>query len=272
MPASAQDPPAIGNGYTLETLLGSGPLGRVWRAKAPGGVPVAIKQIGRYPSEELLQRERDILLRLRDLRHVFLASLQAFWVEDHSLYLVTELAEYNLRGLADECQQVGKGGIPLALVLGYVRDAAEALDFLHRRRARHGNLKPENLLIFDAHVKVADCGSGELLATVDMFDAHPRSAALPYYMAPEVIRGEPCGHSDQYSLAMIYAEARLNRPLFDTRDFMQLILAIMESRVFPDLESLSRLEQSVIRKATDQNPKMRYANCSEFVQALTAAI
>src|SRR5262245_35515443 len=180
MPASAPEPPAISNGYTLETLLGSGPLGRVWRAKAPGGVPVAIKQIGRYPSDELLKHEQDVLLRLRELRHVFLASLQAYWVEYNSLYLVTELAEYNLRQLAGECQQVGKGGIPLNQLWGYIWDTAEALDYLQRRRTRHGNLKPENLLVFDTHAKVADCGSGELLAAVDMYDAHPRAGGLSY--------------------------------------------------------------------------------------------
>src|SRR5262249_24575538 len=69
----------VGGGYTKVKFLGRGGFGEVWRAEAPGGVPVAIKIINRPLDHQEAQRELHALELIKRLRHPFLLQTQAFF-------------------------------------------------------------------------------------------------------------------------------------------------------------------------------------------------
>ena len=143
--------------------------------------------------------------RIRDVRHPFVVSLERFEVVDGRLVILTELADMSLEQRAQQCRAGGLPGIPREMLLRYLADAAEALDYLAQRHSlQHLDIKPANLLILGDHVKVADFGLVKELAT------RTRNSIVagmtPTYSAPEMFDDVPSPHSDQYSLAIVYQE------------------------------------------------------------------
>ena len=146
-------------GYTLKERIGLGGYGEVWSAEAPGGFPKAIKFIHGYHDENRAQRELKALNRVKEVRHPFLLSLERIDIVDGQMIVITELADMSLKDRFDECVDSGLKGIPRVELIGYVREAADALDYLgEEHRLQHLDIKPENLLLVSGHIKVADYG------------------------------------------------------------------------------------------------------------------
>ena len=91
----------------------------------------------------------------------------------------------------------------------------------------------------------------------------------PLYMAPETWQQQASVHSDQYSLAVTYAEMRQGRHLFPGKDLYQICKQHTEGT--PDLAPLGEAEQRVLFKALAKDPHQRYPSCTAFVRALEEA-
>ncbi|MFN4259029.1 MAG: protein kinase domain-containing protein [Gemmataceae bacterium] len=266
--AATRDIHAIGGGYQLLRRIGVGSFGEVWRGIAPGGVEVAIKIISRPLDHSEAQRELQALELIRNLRHPFLLQTHSFYPEENRLFIVMELADGSLRDRLKECLQQGQGGIPAEELVAIFREAAAALDFLHKKNVQHRDIKPDNILLLEGHAKVADFGLARLQESRPLVTA--TSSGTPAYMAPEVWRGKISPHSDQYSLAMSYMELRLNRRPFPSRDLLSVMQDHLEH--FPDMEGLEQEEQEVLIRALAKDPAERYPNCQAFIQALEKAV
>src|SRR5438067_5209817 len=70
---------SVGGGYEMLEYLGGGGFGNVWRARAPGGVEVAIKRIRRPLDHDERQRESQALELIKQLRHPYLLQTHAFY-------------------------------------------------------------------------------------------------------------------------------------------------------------------------------------------------
>jgi serine/threonine protein kinase len=267
-PAGAPQLVPILGEYRLLQRLGLGAFGEVWKAEAPGGVHVALKTIIRPVEHEAAQQERRALELIKQLRHSYLMSIQAFWVMESRLHVAMELADSSLRQRFQECRKQGLPGIPQKEMLGYLREAAEALDYLHREHVLHRDIKPENLLLLQGHVKVADIGLARHVQG-DISMLNDSGSGTPTYMPPEMVTRRVCKQSDQYSLAVVYAEMRQGRPPFRADN----LFALMQAHIFkePDLEGLPEPEQVVVRKALAKEHRERFRSCVDFAEALAAA-
>src|SRR5262245_12560605 len=167
----------VGGGYQLIESIGQGSYGQVWKAEAPGGVEVAVKVINWRVNRKMSQQELQAMELMKRLRHTFLLQIQAYWQLKEQLVIVTELADCSLYERLQQCQSIdgheeesngngdesNKVGVPYTELVGYIGEAAEALDYLHTQSVLHRDVKPGNILLLRGHAKVADFGLARLL-------------------------------------------------------------------------------------------------------------
>src|SRR5207244_2540345 len=175
--------------------------------------------------------------------------------------------------LKDRFEQCRKGehaeqpGIPRDELLSYLRDAADALDYMTEQHSlQHLDVKPENLLLLGGRIKVADFG---LVKDIHDHTASVMGGLTPIYAPPEVFEGRPTRKSDQYSLAIVFQEMLTTVLPFPGRTAAQLAAQHLNAK--PRLSSLSENDQAVIGRALSKKPTERFTNCRELVDALVEA-
>jgi len=256
-----------GDGYHFIQRIGVGTFAEVYRGEAPGGIPVAIKRIFRPIDAEEAKRELQALELVKQLRHPFLLATQAYWVAESRLFIVMELADGNLRGLLDDHRRQGRNGLPVSELLGYMSQAAPAIDFLHSRNVLHRDIKPENILVLQGFAKISDFSLARGPVKEMEFSS---GSGTPRYMAPEAWRRKGGPESDQYGLALCYAELRQGRFPFPGQALSEVIKDHLHNS--PDLGDLAANERQVLHRALAKEPRQRFENCSAFVAALRNAL
>lgn len=257
--------PVVIAGYTLHEQLGIGGYGEVWKAIGPGGLPKAVKILFGKMDGQRADAELKSLQRMRELRHPFLLSVERIEVFDGRLIVVTELADGCLQDRYTERTAAGERGIEREALLQYLRDAADALDFmLEEHGLQHLDIKPENLLIQGNHVKVGDFG---LTKDINNTQMSLVGGFTPLFAPPEIFEGTPSPTSDQYSLAIVYQTMLTGTPPFAGRTAAQLTAQHLRST--PDLSSLQPVDRPVIARALSKNPSARFSSCRAFVDELT---
>ncbi|MFG0296598.1 MAG: tubulin-like doman-containing protein, partial [Maioricimonas sp. JB045] len=156
-------------------------------------------------------------------------------------------------------------GIPRYELMVYLRDAADALDFMFEQHGlQHLDIKPENLLIQGEHVKVGDFGLAKDIRTTAVSLV---GGFTPLYAPPELFEGEPQRTSDQYSLAIVYQVMLTGVPPFAGRTAAQL--TAQHLRNTPDLSALQPVDRPVVARALSKNPNARFRDCRQFVDELS---
>lgn len=263
-----QKPDVILPGYELIEKIGVGGYGEVWSAMAPGGLRKAVKYVFGNQYDKRATSELHSLEKVKSVRHPFLLSLERIEVVEGRLLVVSELADGSLRDRFRECIEQGLPGIPRDELLGYLADAADALDYLaDKHELAHLDIKPENLLLVAGHVKVADFGLVKSLS--QQSQASLVGGMTPAYAAPEVFRGAPTRHSDQYSLAVLYQELLSGTLTFNGANAAELTLQHMKDD--PDLRSLGEGDRFTVARALAKDPSHRFESSRAFVAALRSA-
>lgn len=255
-------------GYVTVDRIGAGGYGEVWKVRAPGGLDKAIKVIYGYVNEERAARELRALNRIKEIRHPFLLSLERIEVVANQLLVVTELADRSLMELFQECRANGLEGVPRQDLIGYLEDAAAALDYmLEKKGLQHLDIKPENLLLVGDRVKVADFGLVKELADQGQTLL---GGLTPVYAAPEVFAGCASRQSDQYSLAIVYQQMLTGVLPFPGHTQQQL--AAQHRQASPRLAPLSDSDRPVVARALSKEPAQRFSSCRAFVDALSHGV
>ena len=259
-------------GYRLIEPLGSGGFGEVWKCEAPGGIYKAIKFVyGNLNSldQDCIRAEQELraLQRIKEVRHPFICSLDRIESVDGELVIVMELAERTLHDVFVECQNAGMIGIGKDDLMRYLRDAAEALDYMNEKHGlQHLDVKPKNLFIIGDRIKVADFG---LVKNLERSGSGILGGVTPLYAPPETFQGKISPYSDQYSLAIVYQEMLTGHRPFSAKNIRLLAQAHLTEE--PDLRSLPELERPVIGRALSKDPLKRYSSCMAMMGALYKA-
>ncbi|HEV3236889.1 MAG TPA: tubulin-like doman-containing protein, partial [Gemmataceae bacterium] len=251
-------------GYQLIERLGTGGYGAVWKVTAPGGLTKAVKIVFGDLSGHQAEQELKALGRIKEVRHPFLLSLERFEVLDGQLFIITELADKSLLDRFNECRENGRPGIPRDELLSYLRDTAEALDYMSDTHGlQHLDIKPQNLLLVGGRIKVADFGLVKELVGTSMTAT---GGVTPIYATPEAFDGRVSRHSDQYSLAIVYQEMLTGARPYPGTTILQLAAQHMSGRPF--LDPLPPSDRIAIGRALSKIPERRFPTCREMVTGL----
>ena len=180
-----------------------------------------------------------------------------------------ELADRSLHDLFAECQAAGLIGIPRDDLLRYLRDAAEALDYMNEKHnLQHLDVKPRNLFLIGDRVKVADFG------LVKHLERQTASGLLggvtPLYAAAGDVRRQDLrpqrpvqpGHR----LPGTAHRASGRSPARTSASWRS-----STCKEEPDLRSLPEAERPIVARALAKDPAKRFPNCMAFVAALYKA-
>ncbi|MEM9586632.1 MAG: protein kinase [Planctomycetota bacterium] len=156
-PADAAMPNQLGD-YVIQSELGSGGMGRVYKALHPiMERQVAIKVLHPATARHAQSRrrfEREVQAAAR-LSHPNIVSAYDAREVDGSLFLVSEFVDG-----VDLAKRVRQSGpLPPATAVDYARQAARGLSYAHQQGIIHRDIKPGNLMLDQSGtVKVLDLG------------------------------------------------------------------------------------------------------------------
>jgi HD-like signal output (HDOD) protein len=193
--------------FRLQSLLGRGPTGAVFKALEPArnrhaAVKVLSPELASSP--EAAQRFAREARAAAAIRHENVAAVHAVHDLAGPPYLVTEF----VAGSSLEQRVRRYGPLPVMLHVAAGGQIAAGLAAAHARGLLHRNLKPSNVLIEDetGRAKLTDFGMARLV--------EGRPGAAPGFTAPEVLRGGPAtAASDLFGLgALLYLMATGRAP------------------------------------------------------------
>jgi len=269
--------------YILVEKIGQGGYADVFEARDRFlGRRVAIKVLRskRFTRENVhtFLAEAQMLSRLK---HLHIVEVIEFNIENHIPYLVMELAT---GGTLRKRHPLGKQ-LSLEIILGYLQQIVEALDFIHHFEGGlvHLDVKPENMLIMeDGRVVLNDFGIATFLKT--RLAGKKECVGTIHYMAPECFRGRASAASDQYALAVVvYSWLTGMYPfdgtaLVDDYPYDSTWSRIARQHMYapppaircarPDV---SIAVEQVVLQAMAKDPRDRFESVTEFVASLDAA-
>ena len=202
--------------YVLESPIGRGGMGQVWRATDTVlGREVAVKTIDlrSLPDESGAARfEREARVTA-GLSHPGVVTVHDSGVEDETAYLVMEL----LPG-PSLAERMAAGQVPVEEVVEVGRQVASALDAAHARGLVHRDIKPANVAYAaDGRVRVLDFGITQLseAAGSQALTATHTVMGTAEYLAPEqALGGRVDGRADLYALGCLLYALLAGRPPF----------------------------------------------------------
>jgi serine/threonine protein kinase/tetratricopeptide (TPR) repeat protein len=232
--------------YVLDSPLGEGGMGEVWKARDTRlGRIVAIKRLKGEHGERFEHEARAVAA----LNHPNICQIHDIGPD----YLVLEYID-------------GKplqGPLPVADAARLAIQIASALEEAHGRGILHRDLKPANILVTpNGTAKLLDFGLAKSVAVEGATRTIEGTiSGTPAYMAPEQIEGQPCdARSDVFSFGAVLYEMLAGRRAFDG----------MAAVLRDDPKPPPALESVVLRCLAKQ-PGQRYQTMAEVKAALESA-
>jgi eukaryotic-like serine/threonine-protein kinase len=242
--------------YTIETLIGSGGMGEVYKAH-DGRLnrTVAIKRLIADDASRFQSEARAIAA----INHPHICQIYDVGPD----YLVLEyLNGEPLRGpvVPDEAARLAS-------------QIADALHAAHERGILHRDLKPANVMVLreggTSHAKLLDFGIARL-ASADPDATMTVAGAVtgtPAYMSPEQATARPLDvRSDVFSLGAVLYELLTGRRAFTGDSTAQILSAVL--RDDPDPIDAPIALRQVVTRCLAKDPERRFQTMADVKQAL----
>jgi serine/threonine protein kinase/Tol biopolymer transport system component len=279
--------------YEVVSLLGSGGMGEVYRARDPRlGRDIAIKVLPSSLSadSERMERFEQEARAAAALNHPNILAVYDLGTHDGAPYIVSELLEgETLR----ERLQVGQAGanaqiaLPVRKAVEYAIQVAHGLAAAHEKGIIHRDLKPENLFVtIDGRVKILDFGLAKLTQVEPVLSGLSAVPTTPPntvpgvvlgtigYMSPEQARGVVTDHrTDIFAFGTILYELLSGHRAFVGETTMDVMTAIVKGEP-PDLPISERgMPPALVRivdRCLQKAPAARFQSAGDLAFALEA--
>ncbi len=275
-------------GYTIVRELGAGGMGAVYLANHP-----------RLPRNDALK-----LLRPE------LCSDQSFVVRfEREADMVAQLDHPNIVAVHDRGSQDGQlwismrfidginaeaalreypAGMPPARAVRIIGKVASALDYAHKHRLLHRDVKPANILLTPGpdddeeteRVFLSDFGVakaiGEAADSVSSLTSTGSVVATLDYASPEQIKGQPLDHrSDIYALGCVLYKLLTGGVPYPADSVVARVYGHLNKEIPRPSDSVPGLPPAldeVVAKAMAKEPDDRYPTCRALALAARAAL
>ena len=249
--ASPLSPNQTLGSYRIIELIGSGGMGKVYRAHdSRVNRDVAIKVSDGKFSERFEREARAIAA----LNHPNICTL--FDVGPN--YLVMEYIE----------GESPKGPLQLEESLRIARQIADALQAAHEKGIVHRDLKPSNIKIKpDGTVKVLDFGLAKVGGTPTVQTENSPTLTIgatqaglilgtAAYMSPEQARGKPVDkRADIWAFGVVLHELMTGRQLFKGEDVGETLAAVIKEE--PDWDATPAKVRRLLQSCLEKDPSKR---------------
>jgi eukaryotic-like serine/threonine-protein kinase len=264
--------------YEIVSLLGSGGMGEVYRARDPRlRREVAIKILPPAFAQDV-ERSRRFEQEARvvgALNHSNILAIYDIGDHDGARYLVSEVLEgQSLR------KHIESGPLSQRKALDYANQIARGLAAAHEKGVVHRDLKPDNIFVLnDGRVKILDFGLAKLtrdeaatpeLQTVDqqLFTIPGQVLGTAGYMSPEQVKGAAADHrSDIFAFGTILYEMLVGKRAFHGDSSVETMNAILKEEpkdlqeTMPDVSpGLDR----IVHHCLEKNPAQRFQSASDI--------
>lgn len=270
--------PRLGR-YEIERELGRGAMGVVYLGRDPKinrNVALKTMTLEENGDADAVKEVKERFFREAEsagkLNHPGIVRIFDAGEENDVAYIAMELLEGE--DLTKFCL---KGALlPLAKVLEYVAEVADALDYAHARGVVHRDIKPANLMLLkEGTVRVADFGIARIAASSKT--ATGTIFGTPSYMSPEQVAGRKVdGRSDLFSLTVALNELATGEKPFKGGEGIGTLLFQIANDPHPnplDVDpALPTSFKTLIDKGLAKNPDDRYQRGSEMAAALRTVL
>ncbi len=166
-----------------------------------------------------------------------------------------------------------EGALPAAEVIRIGRQVADALAFAHGQGVVHRDIKPDNILLEDDRVLVADFGVARAVSEVaEKLTATGMVVGTPAYMSPEQASGERelDGRTDIFALGCVLYELLAGEAPFHGPTPQATLMRRFTGppRALRPVVDVPEHVEAAVLKALARDPKDRFETAAEFAAAL----
>ncbi|GFS45241.1 BRI1 like [Actinidia rufa] len=212
------------NGFSADSMIGSGGFGQVYKAQMKDGCVVAIKKLIHVTG----QGDREFMAEMETIgkiKHRNLVPLLGYCKIDEERLLVYEYMKWgSLESVLHEKLKGGGSKLDWAARKKIAIGSARGLAFLHHScipHIIHRDMKSSNVLLDEAfEARVSDFGMARLVNALDTHLSVSTLAGTPGYVPPEYYQSFRCTtKGDVYSYGVILLELLSGKRPIDPLEF-----------------------------------------------------
>lgn len=263
----------FGARYRIESLLGKGGMGAVYKAydlDLERMVALKLVRSELIENPESIQRFKQELLLASRISHRNVLRIHDLGDVDGAKFI--SMAYVEGEDLKQRLRR--EKTLPVEEALKIAGQLCRALEAAHREGVVHRDLKPQNILLDrQGHAFVSDFG---LAKSLEASAAHmTRTGELlgtPLYMSPEQVEGVSIDHrSDIYSLGLILYEMVTGELPFGGDSLVQVMFQRVSQPPASPRQLRPELPEHVTRiilRCLEKDPGRRYQSAREVVEDL----
>lgn len=269
--------------YEIQSLLGAGGMGEVYRARDLRlRRDVAVKVLPTFFSSDnermrRFEQEAQAAAALNDPNILAVFQMGTY---EGAPYLVSELLEGDTLRV-----QISRGPMMARKAIEYGVQIAHGLASAHDKGIIHRDLKPENLFATrDGRIKILDFGLAKLkqpepnrqhgAPTAGVATEPGMVMGTAGYMSPEQVRGKEVDHrTDIFAFGAILYEMLTGKRAFHKTTSVDTMSAILNEEPAPVSQVAQNVPpalQRTVHRCLEKSPERRFQSASDLAFALEA--
>jgi len=263
---------AFAERYVVESLLGRGGMGNVYKAKERTlDRHVALKIVPESRASDVsfierFRREAKIAARLRHPRIVSVHEVGTFGPFPY--FSMDYIEGSTLRAVVER-----RRSLPQEDSISIVVEICRAVAHAHAKGIIHRDLKPENVMIdIEGDVFVMDFGLARAVEDEANLTQPGMILGTPFYMSPEQLAGKKLDErSDVYSIGLVLYYCLTGSDLFRADGLSGVMIKHASTRIRDVVREhlLPESMQDILVSMIEEDPNMRARSVKESLERLT---